>query len=352
MPRAKKQHLKKRPDGRYVCRYKDVFFYGWTEDEALAARDEYKHEVTTRSTQPITVQEYADKWLSLYKASVSTRCRNDYRKQLDKLVSICGHKPIEEVLPDDAAEVWTMFVGKSASLVKRARMIYVSLFDAAVENDLCRKNPFRSKSATPPKAQAGSHRALTPEEIQLIHATPHRMRTAVMVMLYAGLRRGEVMALETKDVDLSAGVIHVNKAVRYESNQPILSTPKTSAGVRDVPILKPLSEALKAHSGRVCVSAAGTTMSEIAWKRAWDSYILALSTAAGHEIDIRPHDLRHTYCTMLRDAGVDLKTAMKWLGHADEKMILRIYDHAGDARAAAAINQVEAMIRSQNGSQT
>lgn len=43
--------------------------------------------------------------------------------------------------------------------------------------------------------------------------------------------------------------------------------------------------------------------------------------------DIRPHDLRHSFCTMLRDNGVDIKLAMRWMGHADEKMILRIYDH-------------------------
>ena len=39
MARPKKQHLKPRPDGRYVCRYKDQFFYRATEDEALQARE-------------------------------------------------------------------------------------------------------------------------------------------------------------------------------------------------------------------------------------------------------------------------------------------------------------------------
>ena len=52
---------------------------------------------------------------------------------------------------------------------------------------------------------------------------------------------------------------------------------------------------------------------------------------------VRPHDLRHTYCTMLVDAGVPLKQAMAWLGHADEKMILRVYDHVTDFRVRSAI---------------
>ncbi len=47
---------------------------------------------------------------------------------------------------------------------------------------------------------------------------------------------------------------------------------------------------------------------------------------------------------MLRDAGVDLKLAMKWMGHADEKMILKIYDHISDLRTAQAMNSVEDML--------
>ncbi len=87
-------------------------------------------------------------------------------------------------------------------------------------------------------------------------------------------------------------------------------------------------------------------MSQSAIKRKWESYITALETevngcpkrwygkkkehiailSRGEElppwkaVSIRTHDLRHTFCTMLYDAGVDVKTAMKWMGHADESM--------------------------------
>ena len=89
-------------------------------------------------------------------------------------------------------------------------------------------------------------------------------------------------------------------------------------------------------------------MSEAAFKRAWNSFVYDLEKALngdskrwyGHRnepnpddlppwqsITIRPHDLRHSYCTMLYDAGIDLKTAQKWMGHADQEMTLRIYTH-------------------------
>ena len=56
---------------------------------------------------------------------------------------------------------------------------------------------------------------------------------------------------------------------------------------------------------------------------------------------------------MLRDAGVDLKLAMQWMGHADEKMILKVYDHVSEFRTQQAMADVETMLASrQNGRQT
>jgi hypothetical protein len=54
---------------------------------------------------------------------------------------------------------------------------------------------------------------------------------------------------------------------------------------------------------------------------------------------------------MLRDAGVDLKQAIIWMGHADEKMILRIYDQPGEERETASKNRLEAAFGMQYGMQ-
>ena len=56
---------------------------------------------------------------------------------------------------------------------------------------------------------------------------------------------------------------------------------------------------------------------------------------------------------MLRDAGADIKLGMAWLGHADEKMILRIYDHITDYRVGSAVDSLGKMTRrGQNAGQT
>ena len=343
MPKPKKQHLKKRKDGRYKCSYAGMQFYGMTEEEALQKRDEFKKaeaEGRFRQGDP-TVQDYVSKWLPLHKADVSSKCYNDYAKQFEALCEVIGTKKLHAVTVDDAAAVWKHYQGYSASTVKRSRMLFIALFDSAVENDLCRKNPFRGKYAQPPKAPAGSHRALTDEEISLILNTPHRMQLAALVMLYSGLRRGEVIALSMKDVNLSSGTITVNKAVRFDGNRPVVTKPKTAAGNRTVPVLSVLRPFLQDHIGLLLSTEKGGIMTDTAFKRCWDSYLLHLSKTAGHPVTIRPHDLRHTYCTLLADSGVSIKQAMIWMGHADEKMILHVYDHITDKRTQTSIDQIE-----------
>lgn len=390
--------MKQRKDGRFACRYKGEWFYGESEEEALNARKEYKRLEEAGMLQMVngpTVRQYAARWLPLHKKGVSEKTYNDYASQIDALVSVLGDKPLVQVTVDDAKSVYSNhYSGYSKSTVKRARMLFVDLFDAALENDLVKKNPFRSKKAQPDKAEEGSHREITAEERRLILETEHPFRPAVMVMLYAGLRRGEALALNLdEDVDFEAGLIHVRHAVRFDSNQPILSDPKTEAGERDVALFSILQSELKGKKGLLAPAKSGKLMSESAFTSAWHSYVHTIECkingvnqkrwygktkehkkriekakqlrARGmeeeaakvdlplwQEFTVRPHDLRHSYCTMLRDAGVDMKQAMAWMGHADEKMILRIYDHLTDERYEKSTKQVEnLLIGSQNGSQ-
>ena len=379
---AKKRHATLRKDGRWQCKVQGKTIIDRDRNEAIRKADEYDAQLQLQlveASRPKTVRLYAGEWLDTHKRGVSDRHHDACANHLDRLVSVCGDMLLSEVRPDDAARVWHLYDGMSASSVRKASQLYRALFDAAIENDYCVKNPFRAKSAQPPKAADGTHRALTPEEISLIRDTPHRLRAAVMVMLYAGLRRGEVIALTSNDIDTKHGVIHVTKAARYDSNQPILDDPKTEAGVRDVPIPDALAPVLKDLTGFVAPSASGGMMTEQAWQRAWESYLDALTVAANgglhrrwygrtrehkailaadgelppyREIRIRPHDLRHTYCTMLCDAGVPLRQAMEWLGHADEKMILRIYDHNSDARRQQSLDALNARILSEPGVKT
>ena len=109
MPR---QTLKQRPDGRYACKYKGKFFYGATQTEALAAREEYKRqEKSGINAAPVTVGEYAARWLPVHKASVGTKTYNDYAKQLDTLCKCIGDRLLREVTPSDIKAVFSPLPG-------------------------------------------------------------------------------------------------------------------------------------------------------------------------------------------------------------------------------------------------
>lgn len=362
--------LKQRADGRYRCKYKDLYFYGYTPSEAFAARDEYKRQEGTGITNQgyISVSDYASEWLPTHKASVTLKTYNDYARYVNKLILTIGEKPIREVTASDIKSVFsTHFIGYSESAIHKARMLYIAIWDTAIDDGYVIKNPCRSQHARPHKGTSGTHRALTPEEDRIILETPAKFRIPVLIMRYAGLRRGEVLALDLdQDVDFENHVIHVREAVRYDTNQPTTSNTKTAAGIRDVPLFTILEEELKNHHGLAAPSARHKTMSKTAFNRAWRSYLTQVEThlnglhrrwygrtkehkkilEANEELPawisfkIRPHDLRHSYCTMLRDSGVEMKLAMKWMGHADEKMILKIYDHVTEERTIKAIKAV------------
>lgn len=368
MPR---KALKKRADGRYMVQYNYRQFYGKTQAEALRKRDEYKQALKDgmQTTCP-TVAVYASAWLPAHKGTVSTKCYNDYAKQLDALFSLIGTLPLNAVTPTDIKKVYTQrYDGYSGYTIKRAKMLFTAVFDSAIADGYIRTNPCRAKTAQPHKGPEGSHRSLTPEEDKLLLTVDHPFRPVVLAMRYAGLRRGEALALNiTRDVNFTENTITVSRAIAYTSNQPILKKPKSDAGTRTIPLLDPLRSELLHVTGYLAkAQRSNGIMSERAFRSAWDSYIHAVechingysqkrwygktaadraTLEAGKELppwqtfDIRPHDLRHSYCTMLRDAGIDMHICMEWMGHADEKMILKIYDHVTPIRRAHAIQQL------------
>ncbi len=110
------------------------------------------------------------------------------------------------------------------------------ILELAINNDILFRNVF---SKVPiPRIEKTERRPLTPEETDLItaHYKGHRMGIPAMLMLYCGLRRGELLALTRGDINLKSKTVTVNKAVYYDNNTPHIKTPKSKAGTRTVPL--------------------------------------------------------------------------------------------------------------------
>lgn len=332
--------LKQRKDGYFCAWYKGKQFIGKTAKEAETKRDNYKYECEhgIEQVEPISVFDYAEKWLPLSKASTAPGTYNQYVTILEKMTDVIGNKMLNAVTPDDIKKVWKQYVGKSQSYISKATFLYKAFFQAAIDNGYCKHNPLLSESAKPHRGSKGTHRCLTKEEIKLIETVPHRCQTGAMFMLKAGLRRGEVLSLRKKDIH--NGYIHIIDAVKFVNNRPVVGSTKNESSTREIPLfdcLKPFYDGMQDYA---LPDAKGNVCSESAFQRAWESYMHCLSVAAGHEICFRPHDCRHTFVSKARDRNVDIHVVMSWCGHSSERMILEIYDHPSEEREQTAIKQM------------
>lgn len=199
----------------------------------------------------------------------------------------------------------------------------------------------------PKNAPKKDRRALTEEEQQRIIEMPHRCQLPAMLMMFSGLRRGEALALEWSDIDLTKGIISVSKSVDKFSGE-VKQGGKTKNSVRYVAIPKILVDYLKEYkastkvlSKTVCTNTAGQRYTANQFKEAWDSYMVDLNVKygyAGQDVSkfdphglpfliekFTPHYLRHTYATLLFLLGVDVVTAKQYLGHADIQTTINIY---------------------------
>jgi integrase len=169
------------------------------------------------------------------------------------------------------------------------------------------------------------------------------------------MRLGEVLALRWGRVDLDHGAINVREALEHTRAHGIrFKPPKSKAGRRDITLPDILTELLREHrkaqlemriklgAGRLPDDALlfgdidGNTPSPNALSAAWSDFAERIGMP-----DVTFHALRHTHASQLIDAGVDIVTISKRLGHAKPDITLRIYAHLfhkDDGKAAAAIN--------------
>lgn len=371
MPREKKPTLKRRKDGRFRCVYHGLQFYGNTQEEAFAARDEYKLLSQKGFSGRSTVSEYALPWLKRSFPSVADSTYTGLAIHLQHLVDCIGDKPLAEVIPSDLKQVYaTKYKGLANSYIRSAKQLFCALFDSAQADKLITSNPARDKTAKPGKGKKPKERILTAKQREYIETlcTDHRMHPAVMAMLYAGIRPQECKALNIdRDVDFKNNTITVQKQVHIDGQKYAVSSEmKTDWSKRTIPLFPPLKKALEGRKGMLITSAHGKPVTIQAWKTGWRSYIYCMETAingiskrwygktkeqklkkeAGKlppwiDFDIVPYTLRHAFCAFCRDNGVDINTCRRWMGHSDTKMILKVYDSVSDDREQTEREKVE-----------
>lgn len=170
----------------------------------------------------------------------------------------------------------------------------------------------------------------------------------LLICLHSGLRIGEICGLQWQDLDVTAGVIHVNKTVqRISISDGDLSAyylsvdrPKTVSSIRDIPMPREIREAVRPFrrvmAGECYVLSGSPSPLEPRQYRAYFRQLLATLSIP----PIRFHGLRHSFATRCIESRCDYKTVSAILGHASISTTLDLYVHPGFSEKKKCIDRL------------
>jgi len=233
-------------------------------------------------------------------------------------------------------------------------------FNRCVEDGALIKNPLPAKEKLPEVIQSDlTNTALTDLDIKkLITAAKADIKHFPYVFAcFTGLRAGELLALNYKDLDFKDDMISVDKSVKYFTidgeYQPIVSRPKTKGSIRRVPILPEIKSLLLAHINHVrqlhkVISISGDFLlfpSDAGTYRDSGNFLKTFKRLCD-KLDITEgctvHSLRHSFCTMLARRGVSLLEASRLMGHSSVNTTANIYSHVSDDDKKIAVQELAA----------
>lgn len=373
-------YIGKGEDGKR--KYKTV--YGATQKEVDAKAEEIRirlHKGLDLSHDADTFAQWRDRWLAVKLMDVGASQEASINSQLKHLAPLDGF-PLRDIKPYNIQDIIVSLAKKNPNTGKPTakktltdiRNTARAIFQYAIEQRVIDYNP-ADAVRVPKTAPKSTRRALSADEIQMITEFKHRMQPAAMIMLYAGLRRGELIPLLWSDIDLEAGTISVTKGIDLKADYgEQLKAPKTDAGWRTVYIpqilidyLKEYRNSLQVPNVLVCPTVHQKMYTATSWKTSWHSYLLDLDVVYGkipqkktkyskqfHGItmdNITPHMLRHTAATMMAEAGMDPATVKEQMGHEDIRTTLGVYTHITEKHQKEEVQKLNEKLCKSNASQ-
>ncbi len=227
----------------------------------------------------------------------------------------------------DLQEFADRLVGKGldASTVQVTFLPLRAIFRRAVSRNQLTVNP--SDGLELPAARGRRERIASPVEAEaLLAAVPKRDRALWAAAMYAGLRRGELMALRSEDVDLATGVIRVERG--WDQQEGVIEL-KSNAGRRKVPIAAVLRDYL-ADQCLLTGRSEGLVFGRTAELPFVPRRILSRADKAWQCANLERitlHECRHTFASLMIAAGVNAKSLSTFMGHANISITLDRYGH-------------------------
>lgn len=345
----------------------------------------------------ITVAKWLDYWLpNVHKERIRPTTYRDYGYTVTNISTAIGHKKLLELTAADIRQMHTL-IGKGQRRTQKAHVLLDKALKDAVAEGLIKRNV--ADAVDPPEVKKGERKPLSVGDVQKILAYAREHRSLMeevrwMFLFLTGTRQGESLGLTWDRVDLTRGAADISwqlqalkrahgcgekvgdtwpcgrkngghctnpqwdLPVKFEY-QPLhaslaLTRPKSMAGKRWIPLIKPLRDALtdlrdsdigpNPHN-LVFHRAPGSPVIPSEDGAAWHS-LLRDAKIIGKTETLPLHSTRHTAATVLRASGADEQTRMEILGHSSPE-VTRIYAHADEAKNSAMMDALGSLMPQQ-----
>ncbi|SCY80900.1 Site-specific recombinase XerD [Lachnospiraceae bacterium XBB2008] len=366
----------KRKDGRWCAAYYDQnykrkYVYGGSRTEVknkLADLQRKREDQQANADNDYTLESWIDEYLRMYKKnSLKPTTYGDYLTILDKHItgSWLGQTKLDEVDLDMLQRYYNekTEAGYSAKTISHIKSLINGSFQVAVRRKLVNDNPNQYAVIPPKKRYEG--KTLTKEEVKRIidGDRSDELYPIVLTTVLTGMRKGEVLGLTWDCVDFENRKIYVRKALcRVEADYKSedghrhfhyeLLPPKSKKSIRSIPMLDEVYRILMEQKDTqnqdkekyrdfyvdhnlVFADKNGEFFPQRTFMRHYHLFLKRMGVS-----DIRFHDLRHTFASLLIDADVSLKVVQEILGHSTISTSMDIYSHVSEEKKESAIKSL------------
>ena len=295
----------------------------------------FKASLEEKAVTNITLGEYAEKWLALYKANKEVNTQLMYKNALNYLKPLYN-KRLVDITRSDLQFIINMNNDhpRTCKLIKQT---FTQVLNNALYDNLISDMDFRkiTTNISMPAYVKPVKSALDPAEREAVLSADlsGKDKAFLILLYYTGIRKSEALALEVSDFDFNNNTLSIDKAIITPSNVSELKPyPKSNNGIRVIPLCEPCIDVLKDYmvncEGVIFKGQNNAYMTATEYRTMWRHIQKAVNEALGSDTHITAHKLRHNFCTLLcyQVPTISTKTIARILGDKEE-MVLNVYSH-------------------------
>lgn len=366
-----------RKDGSYQYRYTDNFekryyVYAPTLSELREKEQEIQKALeagVNYAAANITVNELLTMYLA-QKRGIRKSTSYNYKvlqRQIEKYTF--ASRILRDVKVSDVKQLMRDLAdnGKAYGTIRNIKAFLKNAFQSAVEDDVLTKNPCCFTLSKVIDNNTKQKKALTKEQqesfLAFVRNDPicQKYYDEIVILLGTGLRISELYGLTKADVDLTNRTIRVERQIVKSAGSPYyLVPPKSRSGSRIVPIISDdtllalrhvietrpspkVEYIVDGHTGFLFLTNRGSPKYGVLMDSTMQRIMQKYNSLHDDQIYVTPHILRHTFCTNMVQAGMNIKALQYIMGHSDFNITMNTYTNFEYSNVEKAIHEMAAL---------